>query len=186
LTDPRKRIEFEHVVLPHLDAAHNFARWLVRHQQDAEELTHDAVLRALRFYDNFRGGSARAWLLTIVRNTCYEWLQTRGRHKPANAFDEERYDGNGALVSQANVAMSQSPETILMNKLEGEMLEQELAGLPEKFREVVVLRELEGFSYQEIAAIIDVAPGTVMSRLSRARRMLHERLSQRLVEDTAS
>jgi len=185
LPDPHKRIEFEHIVLPHLDAAHNFARWLVGHPHDAEELTQDAIVRAYRFYESFRGGSARAWLLTIVRNTCYEWMQTHRRREPANLFDEEHYTGDSAQVSAANVAMSQSPETILLNKLEGEMLERELAGLPEKFREVLVLRELEGLSYQEITEVTAVPAGTVMSRLSRGRRMLHERLMQRLAEETA-
>lgn len=186
MLDRHKRIEFEHVVLPHLDAAHNLARWLIGHPHDAQELTQDAVARAFRFFETYRGGDARAWLLRIVRNTCYDWLGTHRKHPRQNRFDEEHHSEDGASISAANVAMGRSPEEILLHRIEGESLQRELAGLPVQFREALILRELEGLSYQEISAITDVPPGTVMSRLSRARRMLQERLAPRKSEEPSA
>ncbi len=182
LLDPNKRLEFERLVLPHLDAAHNLARWLVRHPHDAQELAQDAIARAVRFFGNFRGGNARAWLLTIVRHTCFEWLKTNRRRLPPGEFDEQTHGTDGNSISSANITMSLNPEAVLLGKVDGLLLQEELSALPVQFREVLVLREMEDCSYQAIAEITDVPIGTVMSRLSRARRLLHERLALRMPE----
>jgi RNA polymerase sigma factor (sigma-70 family) len=161
LQEQNKLARFEQVVLPHLDAAYNLARWLVRNDADAEDLAQEAALRAFKFFGGFHGGDSRAWLLTIVRNTCYTWLQQNRAHQPLTTFDEELHS-----VEDAN------PETILLESVDRQMLKQALEELPVEFREVVILRELEGLSYKEIANIVDVPVGTVMSRLARARRRL--------------
>jgi RNA polymerase sigma-70 factor (ECF subfamily) len=162
-TDDRAR--FEALVLPHLDAAHNLARWLVRGAEEARDLTQDALLRAHRHFPGFRGGDPRAWLLRIVRNTCYTWLQrTRTRPAPAE-FDEERHAVPAA-----------TPESLAIAGAERERLRRVLEELPDQAREVLVLRELEGLSYKEISAVTGVPLGTVMSSLSRARRRLEQAL----------
>jgi RNA polymerase sigma-70 factor (ECF subfamily) len=154
-------VRFEQLVLPHVDAAFNLARWILRKREDAEDVTQEAMLRAWRFFSGFRGGDARAWLLQIVRNTCYTWLE---RNRPAELgveFDEE-------LHVQSYV----TPESIAIADNNRECLTRALETLPPRFREVIVLRELEGCSYKEIAAITSIPLGTVMSSLSRARRQL--------------
>jgi RNA polymerase sigma factor (sigma-70 family) len=161
LQEENKLARFEQVVLPHLDAAYNLARWLVRNDADAEDLAQEATLRAFKFFGGFHGGDGRAWLLTIVRNTCYTWLQQNRAHEPPTPFDEELHS-----VQDAN------PETILLESVDRQMLKQALEELPVEFREVLILRELEGLSYKEIAHIVDVPVGTVMSRLARARKRL--------------
>ena len=159
---------FERIVLPHLDAAYNLARWLVRNNADAEDLAQEAFLRAFKFFGGFHGGNSRAWLLTIVRNTCYTWLQQNRAHEPATPFDEEIHGAQGA-----------NPETILLEGADRQTLKQALEELPAEFREVIILRELEGMSYKEIAQVVDVPVGTVMSRLARARKRLQLRLNAR-------
>jgi RNA polymerase sigma factor (sigma-70 family) len=161
LQEQNKLARFEQVVLPHLDAAYNLARWLVRNDTDAEDLAQEAFLRAFKFFGGFHGGNSRAWLLTIVRNTCYTWLQQNRAHEPLTPFDEEIHS-----VQDAN------PETILLESVDRQMLKQALEELSVEFREVVILRELEGLAYKEIANIVDVPVGTVMSRLARARKRL--------------
>jgi RNA polymerase sigma factor (sigma-70 family) len=168
LQEQNKLARFEQVVLPHLDAAYNLARWLVRNDADAEDLAQEAFLRAFKFFGGFHGGNCRAWLLMIVRNTCYTWLQQNRAHEPLTPFDEELHS-----VRDAN------PETILLESADRQMLRQALEELPVEFREAVILRELEGLSYKEIATIVDVPVGTVMSRLARARKRLQLRLTAR-------
>ncbi|HEX9372317.1 MAG TPA: sigma-70 family RNA polymerase sigma factor [Roseiflexaceae bacterium] len=164
---------FEQTVLPHLDAAYNLARWLMRNDQDAEDMVQEACLRALRFFDGFHGVDSRGWLLAIVRNTCYTWLRHNRAHELATPFDE---DIHGAESEALN------PETIVQRSAEGQLLREALEALPLEFREVVVLRELEGLSYKEIAGIADIPIGTVMSRLARARRRLQHYLAARTDE----
>jgi RNA polymerase sigma-70 factor (ECF subfamily) len=160
------RVRFEQLVLPHVDAAFNLARWLLRRGADAEDVAQEALLRACRFFHGFHGGDARAWLLQIVRNTCYSWLEKNRPMELSLEFDEE-------LHLQA----SATPETLAMAGDDRKRLVLALETLPPRFREVLVLRELEGCSYKEIAAITSIPIGTVMSSLSRARRQLHSALA---------
>jgi RNA polymerase sigma-70 factor, ECF subfamily len=165
LAIPDERSRFEELVLPHVDSAYNLARWLVRSDAEAEDLTQDSMLRAYRFFGGFRGGDARAWLLKIVRNTCYSWLEsTRGARDTAE-FDE-----------QVHGVAEVTPESLAMAGADRERLTRALEGLPARLREVLVLRELEGCSYKEIAEVTGIPIGTVMSSLSRARRRLERAL----------
>jgi RNA polymerase sigma-70 factor (ECF subfamily) len=172
-----KRERFEQTVLPHLDAAYNLARWLTRNDQDAQDVTQEACLRAFRFFDGYQGGNMRAWFLTIVRNTCYTWLhQNRAPGGSDEVFDEEIHstdDSGGA-----------SPEIQALAGADKETLRRALEELPEVFREVLVLRELEGMSYKEIADVSSVSLGTVMSRLARARTRLRQALGASLGKES--
>ena len=161
------RARFEQLVLPHLDAAFNLAVWILSSRTDAEDVTQDAVLRAFRFFECFHGADARAWLLQIVRNACYTWLKKNRRMKMTDQFDE-------ALHMQS----SSTPESIAIAGDDRERLTRALETIPLRYREVIVLRELEGCSYKEIAAITSIPIGTVMSSLSRARRQLHSALAK--------
>lgn len=173
LTDRTR--QFEAAALPHLDAAYNLARWLLRDDHNAQDVVQEAYLRAFRFFDGFRGADARPWLLGIVRNTCYTWLKSKGQVGEQVEFDEERdSDPNGSTLSQAGA----DPEHLLLRKLEKERIDEAIKGLPPAFREVVVLRELEGLSYEEIAQVAAIPLGTVMSRLARARAMLRTALNR--------
>jgi RNA polymerase sigma-70 factor (ECF subfamily) len=158
---------FEDVILPHLDAAYNLARWLMRSDHDAEDMVQEAFLRALRYFGTFRGGNGRAWLLRIVRNTCIGSLQ-RLRAQPVHAALDEQTDGG--------LDEGPGPEELLMRADDGRLIEQALRALPERFRELLVLRELEGLSYRELAGVVDVPIGTVMSTLSRARQAFRRAL----------
>ena len=148
-------------LLQHLDSAYNLARWLVRNGDDAEDVVQEAYLRALQYSSGFRGGDARAWLLTIVRNTSYRWLRKTRTYEPATAFDENIHSGG---VETSN------PEELLLRNADGRLVAKALGLLPVRFREILVLRELEGLSYREIAGVMGVPIGTVMSTLSRARQ----------------
>ena len=152
---------FERAILPHLDSAYNLARWLTRNDADAEDVAQEGVLRAFKFFEGFHGGDARAWLLAIVRNTCHTWLRRNRTPGPSVVFDEQTYGVSG-----------EDPETILLEEADRQVLRQALEELPVEFREVVLLREFEELSYTEIAGIVGAPVGTVMSRLSRARRRL--------------
>jgi RNA polymerase sigma factor (sigma-70 family) len=168
---------FEQVILPHLDAAYNLSRWLTRSDTDAEDVTQEACLRALRFFGTFRGEDGRAWLLAIVRNTCNTWL---GRNRPheltlAQPFDETFHSGSGDELS---------PDVLAMRHADRELVQQAIEELPLEYREAIVLRELEGLSYKEIAQVSDVPLGTVMSRLARARKQLEQQLIKRLNKGT--
>ena len=163
--DAEDRLRFEQLVLPHVDAAFNLARWLLRSREDAEDVAQEALLRACRFFRGFHGGDARAWLLQIVRNTCYSWLEKNRPRELMVEFDEELH-----LQPVA------TPESIAIAEEGRERLTRALETVPPRFREVLVLRELEGCSYKEIAAITSIPIGTVMSSLSRARRQLQSLL----------
>jgi RNA polymerase sigma factor (sigma-70 family) len=168
--EPTTRIRFEDTLLPHLSAAYNLARWLTRNDQDAEDVVQEAYLRAWKFFGSFHGGESRPWLLTIVRRTCYTWLQHNRAHGEVTEFDDEHHS---VASAEAN------PETLLLHRVDAQELRHALEALPLEFREVIILRELEDCSYKEIAAITDVPLGTVMSRLARARqRLQHWLVSQ--------
>jgi RNA polymerase sigma-70 factor (ECF subfamily) len=162
------RERFEQAVLPHLDAAYNLARWLTRNDHDAQDVTQEAFLRAFRFFDGYQGGNMRAWLLTIVRNTCYTWMHQNRPPEAAVEFDEEIHseESSGGADPEIQVLASADKDTV----------QRALAELPEIFREALVLREMEGMSYKEIADVTSVSIGTVMSRLARARTRLRESL----------
>jgi RNA polymerase sigma factor (sigma-70 family) len=160
--------QFEAMIYPHLDAAYNLARWLVRNDQDAEDMVQEACLRALKFFGGFRGADCRAWLLTIVRNTCYTWLRQHRAHELAVPLDADSYNANCDTFD---------PEMMVQRSADSQRLRQALEDLPVEFREVIVLRELEGLSYKAIANIADIPLGTVMSRLARARRRLQHSLA---------
>jgi RNA polymerase sigma-70 factor (ECF subfamily) len=165
---------FEQAVLPHLNAAYNLARWLTRNDHDAEDVVQEAVLRALQFFDSFRGGDGRSWLLTIVRNTCYTRLERHRRHQPLATFDEAIHSGTDA---------GDDPSRLLLQMEDQQAVAQAVEELPLEFREVIVLREMEGLSYKEIASIAGIAMGTVMSRLARARERLQNHLVERMRKD---
>jgi len=164
--DPEDWLRFEQLVLPHVDNAFNLARWLLRSRADAEDVAQEALLRACRFFRGFHGGDARAWLLQIVRNTCYSWLEKNRPRELMVEFDEELY-----------LQPVVTPESIAIAEEGRERLSRALETLPPRYREVLVLRELEGCSYKEIAAITSIPIGTVMSSLSRARRQLYSALA---------
>ena len=173
LSGPSQLARFEQVVLPHLDSAYNLARWLTGNEHDARDVVQDAYLRAVKFFDSFRGGDARPWLITIVRRLCYDWLKRNRSHQPLTVFDEELHSDQGDGLDPAQLVLRQEDR---------EMVRQALSELPVEFREVLVLRELEGLSYKEIAAITNLASGTVMSRLARARERLRDCLVKYLRE----
>jgi RNA polymerase sigma factor (sigma-70 family) len=158
---------FEQVVLPHLNAAYNLARWLVRNAPDAEDIVQEAYLRAFKFWGGYQGDDARAWLLKIVRNTSYSFLEQKRPAEQREQFDEK-----------VHVAESTEPdaEAALVHSSEKQMLRDALERLPVAFREAVILRGLEGLSYKEIAEVTDVPIGTVMSSLARGRAQLRELL----------
>ena len=170
------RERFEQAVLPHLDAAYNLARWLTRNDEDAQDVTQESFLRAFRFFDGYQGGNMRAWLLTIVRNTCYTWLHQNRLPGSAEAFDEEIHSDE----SSGNA----DPEIQALASADKETLRRALEELPDVFREALVLRELEGMSYKEIADVTSVSLGTVMSRLARGRTRLRESLSVSLGKES--
>jgi len=163
--DNRRR-QFEAQALPHLDAAYNLARWLSRSPADAEDIVQDAMLRAYRAFDGFRGGDIKPWLLTIVRN-CWRNASADTRRRKHTALPEE-YDA--PLLSE-----EPSPEATVADASEGRRLNEVIALLPNEFREVLILREMEDLSYREIADVTGVPIGTVMSRLARARALLKEK-----------
>jgi RNA polymerase sigma-70 factor (ECF subfamily) len=154
---------FERAMLPHLDAAYNLARWLVGNTQDAEDVAQEACLRALTFFDGFHGEDGRAWLLAIVRNTCYDWLRKNRLNLHLQGAPEE-------LDLAADP--SPTPEAAHLRNADRETVRKGLEALPAEYREALVLRELEGMSYKQIAQVTDTPIGTVMSRLSRGRKRL--------------
>ena len=160
---------FEQTVLPHLDAAYNLARWLTGNEHDAEDVVQESYLRAVKFFGGFHGENARPWLLAIVRNTCYTWLRRNRMEEPTMELDE-----GTQLMDQT----SPNPESLLLAAARTELLRQALENLAPGFREIVILRELEGMSYKEIAEIASIPVGTVMSRLARARARLQKLLSE--------
>lgn len=174
MTEPTKTVRFRRAALPHLSAAYNLARWLIRNDHDAEDVVQEAYLRAFRYFEGFHGEDARAWLLAIVRNATYTWLQQNREHLLSTPFEEECHslDDNGSLAAPGQT--DTNPESILARYQNGRLLNQALERLPVEFREVLVLRELEDLSYKEIASIASIPVGTVMSRLARGRKLLGE------------
>jgi len=167
--DERERSQlFENTVLPHLDAAYNLARWLAGNDHDAQDVAQEASLRAFKFFGSFRGENARAWLLSIVRNTFYTWL--RKNRPPENTIEinDETLDIEDA---------SPNAEAVHPQFADADAVRRAITDLPVEFREIVILREMEGFSYKEIADLAEVPIGTVMSRLARARKLLQKRLT---------
>jgi RNA polymerase sigma-70 factor (ECF subfamily) len=171
---PHDKIRFEQLVLPHLDSAVNLARWLLRNRADAEDVVQEAMLRAYRFFESFRGGDARAWLLQIVRNSCYSWLEKNRPAELAVEFDEQLHQRPGL-----------NPETLAAQADERQRLMLALESLPPRAREVLVLRELEDCSYKEIAEIAGIPMGTVMSTLSRARERLQQALTRAAAKEAS-
>jgi RNA polymerase sigma-70 factor (ECF subfamily) len=166
---PDRTGSFEELVLPHARAAWNLARWLLRNDHDAEDVVQEAIVRALRFFDGFRGDNPRAWLLAVVRNSAYSFLQRNRARELGTPFDEDLHAEPVAIT----------PEVLLLRSVQKRSLDQAVEALPVEFREVFVLRELEGLSYKEIAEVARIPIGTVMSRLSRARRQLQSALGRR-------
>jgi RNA polymerase sigma-70 factor, ECF subfamily len=177
LSDELTARRFSAMAEPHLDAAYNLARWLTRNPHDADDVVQEAYLRAFRFFDGFRGGDGRAWLLTIVRNTCYTWMKENRRGETQLEYDEA--DGSLQGEEAAELPLHNAdPQSLLLRAADGERIEAALKRLPIEFREILVLRELEEMSYKDIAVIADLPIGTVMSRLSRARTQLRRILEK--------
>ena len=155
---------FEELVLPHLDAAYNLARWLTRNVNDADDVVQDACVRALKYIGSLNGDSARAWFLTIVRHAFYDWCK---RNRPTELARDD-----GTAIDMAIDPAAVDPEQALLCNAESKALAEAITALPLAYREVLVLRELEELSYKEIARIADIPIGKVMSRLARARGLL--------------
>jgi len=170
LPEENKMVCFEQVVLPHLGAAYNLARWLIRNDE-AEDVVQEAFLRAFKSFAGYRGGDSRTWLLTIVRNSCYSWLQRNRVRELTDPIDE---------TSDEHAAETSSPESRLMQSVDVQIVREALTELPLEFREVLVMREMEELTYKEIALIADLPIGTVMSRLARGRKRLQAILGDRM------
>jgi RNA polymerase sigma-70 factor (ECF subfamily) len=171
--DDRARAKlFEEICMPHLDAAHNLAYWLTRDQRHAEDVVQEAYLRAYKFIESFDGDSGRAWLLAIVRNTFYTWVEKTRAEKSNIEFDEDVLTSQGYDMQVVQHDENYSVEEHLEQEDNRRWVNRALALLPPEFREVIVLRELEELSYKEIAGVAGIPIGTVMSRLSRARELL--------------
>jgi RNA polymerase sigma factor (sigma-70 family) len=168
LSDTGKMSRFEAVVLVHLDAAYNLARWLTRDAAGADDAVQDACLRAYRFFDSVQGPSPKAWFMAIVRNACLDWLKDQRRRGVEESYDEVAHTAN--VVESAESTVTRDSDALWVR--------DGIAALPREYREVLVLRELEELSYKEISVIVDVPIGTVMSRLSRGRDLLQQRLLQ--------
>ena len=155
---------FEELILPHLDAAYNLARWLTRDVNDAEDVVQDACVRALKYVGSLNNTGARAWFLTIVRHAFYDWCK---RNRPAEIARDD-----GTAIDMAVDPAAVDPVQALLRTVESKALANAIASLPLGYREVLILRELEEMSYKEISRIADIPIGTVMSRLARARGLL--------------
>jgi len=165
---------FEAMMLPHMDAAHNLARWLLRNEQDAQDIVQEAYLRAFKSFSGFHGSNGRAWLLTIVRNTAYTLLKKNRAADLTTTFDEEVH---------ASGRESVSPAAILEHAEDAELIKNAMNELPAEFREILTLRHQEELSYQEIGEILKIPTGTVMSRLARARAKLREYLASQMSQE---
>lgn len=163
--------------MPHLDAAYNLARWLTRNEADAEDVVQEAYLRAFKFFGGFHGSDGRSWLLAIVRNTSYTWLQNNRFPELTVLVDDELHQVESKDLN---------PDALLQQSANRQMVKQALEELPVEFREVLVLRELEEMSYKQIASITELPIGTVMSRLARGRKRLQSALSSQMNAEVAS
>jgi len=170
-----ERARFAAVVLPHLDDAFALARWLTGNRSDAEDVVQEASLRAYRAIGTFAGGNARAWILTIVRHTAYTWLR---RNRSASLVMVDDLEAVERTHTDAGDQEKSTPETELIAKADAARLEAAIAELPAPFKDTLVLRDLQGLDYREIAEVTEVPIGTVMSRLARARRRLVARLTK--------
>lgn len=171
MSDEGSATRFAAMAEQHLDAAYNLARWLTRSPDDADDVVQEAYLRAFRFYEGFRGGDGRAWLLAIVRNTAYSWLRQH-RHDATHMEYNESVASLQGHEHRDLPLHADDPQALLLRLADSSRVEDALRMLPIEFCEVLVLRELEELSYQEIAAIAEIPIGTVMSRLSRGRQQL--------------
>ncbi len=167
MLEEEKLARFEQCIMPHMNAAYNLARWLTGKDEDAQDVVQDAYLRAFKFFGGFRGGDSRSWLLRIVRNVFNDWLHEHRHEEQVAPFDEN--------IEYPDVDCER-PDTALLHKADAAMMKRAIESLPVEFREVLVMRELEGMSYKEISDIADVPLGTVMSRLARAREQLRKEL----------
>jgi len=158
--------DFEQVFLPHLDAAYNLARWLLRNDQDAEDAVQEAYMRAYKAYARFRGGDGKAWFMTILRNVCYTMIKKMRSHETPESFDEEIHQSMNEVENRE----------AFRQKANAESLHAALEKLPDEFREIIVLHDLEGLAYKEIAVVAGIPIGTVMSRLARARGRLRSEI----------
>jgi RNA polymerase sigma factor (sigma-70 family) len=166
---------FEEATLPHLSAAYNLARWLTRNETDAEDVVQEAYLRAYKHFGSFHGGDGRPWLLAIVRNTCFTWMQHNRSPELTIPLDDDLHEIESKDLN---------PEALLLQSADTQMVRQALEDLPVDFREVIVLRELEGLSYKQIADVAEIPLGTVMSRLARARKRLQQSLARHENKET--
>jgi RNA polymerase sigma-70 factor (ECF subfamily) len=167
---------FDDAVLPHLDAAYRLARWLVGNEVDAEDVVQEASLQALRYFRTFTGGNGRAWFLKIVRHTAWDWRR-RLFLAPTDPFDEEAHSSTRPMAD---------PETLLLRTDDVALIERTLRNLPDRFRELLTLRELEDLSYRELADVMEVPIGTIMSGLSRARQAFRVALNNELTRSGSS
>jgi RNA polymerase sigma factor (sigma-70 family) len=174
LGEDERLAQFQRAILPHLDAAYNLARWLTHNDHDAEDVVQEASLRAYQFFDGFHGTDGRPWLLRIIRNTCYTWLERNRTVKPAT-LDEEIHPV---------VSPDPGPVSRLIQSEDRQLLSDALEELPAEYREVIVLRDLEGLSYKEVASVVSIPIGTVMSRLARGRERLQQVLTDRATKET--
>ena len=166
---------FEEATLPHLSAAYNLARWLTRNETDAEDVVQEAYLRAYKHFGSFHGGDGRPWLLAIVRNTCFTWMQHNRSPELTIPLDDDLHEIESKDLN---------PEALLLQSADTQMVRQAVEDLPVDFREVIVLRELEGLSYKQIAEVAEIPLGTVMSRLARARKRLQQSLARQENKET--
>jgi len=176
LSEPSRAVRFEEVALPHLAAAYNLARWLIHSDQDAEDMVQESFMRAFKSFNGYYGGNSRAWLLTIVRNTCYTWLQKNRMSTLSDPIDD-KLDELGLDFAD--------PEMLFRRSVNAQIVRAALQELPVEFREVVVLREMEEMSYKEIANVVDLPLGTVMSRLARGRKRLQALLASRMGKEAS-
>jgi RNA polymerase sigma-70 factor (ECF subfamily) len=166
--DSRRR--FERLALPHLDAAYNLARWLTHNDHDAQDVVQEAMMRAMRYMGSCRGDDAKAWLLQIVRNSCFTWLK---ENRPAERLF---LDEDGEVLNDIAAPDADEPHAVASRNAEHRQINDAIESLPAAYRDVLVLREIEDLSYSDIARIADIPVGTVMSRLSRARGLLRQML----------
>ena len=171
MSDDENWRRFELLAMPHVDAAYNLARWLTHNDHDAQDVVQEALVRAMRYINGFRGDGARAWLLQIVRHTCYSWLK---ENRPVEKVVLDDFDDAWQDIAAPS---ADEPPSVAMRKAEREQINEAIAGLPVPYREVLVLRELEDLSYADIARIAEIPVGTVMSRLSRARGLMRSALA---------
>ena len=172
--DPLKARRFEQTVMPHLDSAYNLARWLTRNDADAQDVVQEAMLRAFKYFDGFDGEYANAWLLKIVRNTCFTWLRENRPSEATLPLEDnlEAVDRDASVIESNALGLGRSPEQLASEHADARRLDALIEQLPAAYREVVILREMDDLSYREIAQVTGVPIGTVMSRLARGRQML--------------